>query len=75
MDESIDYENIFTPQGLLGQVSKNPNLDFLMNICNIPQVYTGRHGILDPSAQEECNKSSAWCTRDDGHWVQATVPG
>ncbi|HZO72553.1 MAG TPA: YfbR-like 5'-deoxynucleotidase [Ktedonobacteraceae bacterium] len=40
MDESIDYEQIFTPQGLLGQVSKHPNLDFLMNICNIPRVYS-----------------------------------
>lgn len=40
MDEHIEYEDIFTPQGLLGQVSKNPNLDFLMNICNIPRVYS-----------------------------------
>jgi hypothetical protein len=36
MDERIDYENIFTPQGMLGHVSKNPNMDFLMNICNCP---------------------------------------
>lgn len=40
MDERIEYEHIFTPQGLLGQVSKSPNLDFLMNICNIPRVYS-----------------------------------
>ena len=40
MDEHIEYEHIFTPQGLLGQVSKNPNLDFLINICNIPRVYS-----------------------------------
>jgi hypothetical protein len=40
MDEHIDYENIFTPQGMLGRVSKNPNLDFLMNIFNIPRVYS-----------------------------------
>ena len=40
MDEHIDYENIFTPQGMLGQVSKKPNLDFLMNIFNIPRVYS-----------------------------------
>lgn len=40
MDEHIEYEQIFTPQGLLGQVSKNPNLDFLMNICHIPRVYS-----------------------------------
>lgn len=40
MDEHIDYEQIFTPQGLLGQVSKEPNLDFLMNIFNIPRVYS-----------------------------------
>jgi len=39
MDEHIDYENIFTPQGMLGHVSKHPNLDFLMNIFNIPRVY------------------------------------
>jgi len=40
MDEHIDYEAIFTPQGMLGEVSKNPNLDFLMNIFNIPRVYS-----------------------------------
>ena len=40
MDERIDYENIFTPQGMLGHVSKHPNLDFLMNIFNIPRVYS-----------------------------------
>src|SRR2546422_4698341 len=40
MNERIDYENIFTPQGMLGHVSKNPNMDFLMNIFNIPRVYS-----------------------------------
>ena len=40
MKEHIDYENIFTPQGMLGHVSKHPNLDFLMNIFNIPRVYS-----------------------------------
>lgn len=40
MDERIAYENIFTPQGMLGHVSKHPNLDFLMNIFNIPRVYS-----------------------------------
>src|ERR1700686_2959466 len=40
MSEQIDNENIFTPQGMLGQVSKEPNLDFLMNIFNIPRVYS-----------------------------------
>ncbi len=40
MEEHIDYEHIFTPQGMLGQVSKHPNLDFLMNIFNIPRVYS-----------------------------------
>jgi len=40
MSERIDYENIFTPQGMLGHVSKHPNLDFLMNIFNIPSVYS-----------------------------------
>jgi len=43
MDEHIDYEKIFTPQGMLGHVSKNPNLDFLMNIFNIPRVYSVWH--------------------------------
>src|SRR5436309_9930390 len=40
MSEHIDYENIFTPQGMLGHVSKHPNLDFLMNLFNIPRVYS-----------------------------------
>src|SRR5258708_8813168 len=40
MSEHIDYENIFTTQGMLGHVSKHPNLDFLMNIFNIPRVYS-----------------------------------
>lgn len=31
--------DIFTPQGLLSQVEKNPNLDFLMNIFNIPRAF------------------------------------
>ena len=40
MSKQIDYEKIFTPQGMLGHVSKHPNLDFLMNIFNIPRVYS-----------------------------------
>src|SRR5258708_39998918 len=40
MNEQIDYEKIFAPQGMLGDVSKHPNLDFLMNIFNIPRVYS-----------------------------------
>ncbi len=40
MEERIDYEHIFTPQGMLGEVSKHPNLDFLMNIFNIPRAYS-----------------------------------
>ena len=40
MDEHIDYEHIFTPQGMLGEVSKQPNLDFLLNIFNIPRAYS-----------------------------------
>src|SRR5258707_2934170 len=40
MTEHIDYENIFTPQGMLVHVSKHPTLDFLMNISNIPRVYS-----------------------------------
>lgn len=39
MSKKIKYEKIFTPQGLLGDVSKNPNLDFLMNIFRIPRIY------------------------------------
>ena len=39
MSKQIDYKKIFTPQGMLGHVSKHPNLDFLMNIFNIPRVY------------------------------------
>lgn len=33
-------EEIFTPQGLLSEVEKNPNLDFLMNVFNIPRVFS-----------------------------------
>lgn len=40
MKKNDSYENIFTPQGILGKVSKNPNLDFLMNIFNIPRIYS-----------------------------------
>lgn len=36
---SINYQEIFTPQGLLGNVSKNPNMDFLMNIFKIPRIW------------------------------------
>lgn len=32
-------DDIFTPQGLLKDVEKNPNLDFLMNIFNIPRAF------------------------------------
>lgn len=32
-------DDIFTPQGLLKEVEKNPNLDFLMNIFNIPRAF------------------------------------
>lgn len=39
MNKRIAYENIFTPQGMLGEVSKKPNLDFLMNIFKIPRIY------------------------------------
>lgn len=40
MTKKIDFEQIFTPQGMLGEVAKKPNLDFLMNIFNIPRVYS-----------------------------------
>lgn len=40
MKKRIAFERIFTPQGMLGKVSKNPNLDFLMNIFNIPRIYS-----------------------------------
>lgn len=39
MKKQISFEKIFTPQGMLGKVSKNPNLDFLMNIFKIPRIY------------------------------------
>src|SRR5258706_2346123 len=32
-------EDIFTPQGILEQVEKHPNLDFLMNVFNIPRAF------------------------------------
>src|SRR5258708_39780917 len=31
--------DIFTPQGRLEEVENNPNLDFLMNIFNIPRAF------------------------------------
>lgn len=33
-------EDIFTPQGILEDVLHNPNLDFLMNIFNIPRAFS-----------------------------------
>src|SRR5207237_9805486 len=38
--QRIDYENTITPHSVLGHDSKHPNLDFLMNIFNIPRVYS-----------------------------------
>ena len=37
----MDYrpEDIFTPQGILEDVEHNPNLDFLMNVFNIPRAF------------------------------------
>ncbi len=35
----LSSKDIFTPQGLLAEVEKNPNLDFLMNVFNIPRVF------------------------------------
>ncbi len=40
MNRKIDVQHIFTPQGILGTVSKSPNMDFLMNIFNIPRIYS-----------------------------------
>ncbi len=40
MSERIPFEQIFTPQGMLGEVLKHPDLDFMMNIFNIPRVYS-----------------------------------
>lgn len=40
MKTKIPIDEIFTPQGTLGAVSKKPNLDFLMNIFNIPRIYS-----------------------------------
>ena len=39
MVKKIAIDAIFTPQGMLGEVSKKPNLDFLMNIFKIPRIY------------------------------------
>ena len=36
---TINAEGIFTPQGLLSEVEKDPKLDFLMNIFNIPRAF------------------------------------
>lgn len=36
---TIKSENIFTPQGLLEEVEKDPKLDFLMNVFNIPRAF------------------------------------
>lgn len=33
-------EDIFTPQGSLEEVEKNPDLDFLMNVFNIPRAFS-----------------------------------
>ncbi|MDP3794885.1 MAG: HD domain-containing protein [bacterium] len=35
----INAEDIFTPQGRLEEVERNPNLDFLMNLFNIPRAF------------------------------------
>ena len=39
MTKKNSYKKIFTQQGELGKVQKTPNLDFLMNIFNIPRIY------------------------------------
>lgn len=36
---AIQSNKIFTPQGLLEDVEKDPKLDFLMNIFNIPRAF------------------------------------
>ena len=36
---TIQSNKIFTPQGLLEDVEKDPKLDFLMNIFNIPRAF------------------------------------
>jgi 5'-deoxynucleotidase YfbR-like HD superfamily hydrolase len=36
---TIRANEIFTPQGLLEEVEKDPKLDFLMNIFNIPRAF------------------------------------
>jgi hypothetical protein len=36
---AIRSNDIFTPQGLLEEVEKDPKLDFLMNIFNIPRAF------------------------------------
>ena len=39
MKVGIRSEDIFTPQGRLEEVEKNPNLDFLMNLFNIGRAF------------------------------------
>lgn len=36
---TIKANDIFTPQGMLGEVEKDPKMDFLMNIFNIPRAF------------------------------------
>ena len=36
---TIRANDIFTPQGILEEVEKDPKLDFLMNIFNIPRAF------------------------------------
>jgi hypothetical protein len=36
---TIKADGIFTPQGILEEVEKNPKMDFLMNIFNIPRAF------------------------------------
>lgn len=36
---TIRANDIFTPQGLLEEVEKDPKLDFLMNVFNIPRAF------------------------------------
>ncbi len=47
MKFSNKSKEIFTPQGRLADVEKDPNLDFLMNVFNIPRAF-GVSGFGQP---------------------------
>ncbi len=37
--KSVNFSRIYTPQGALGNIMRNPNLDLMMNLFRIPRAY------------------------------------